>query len=473
MTGVNFISGFLKYKIYSIYLGVIGLGIISQISSSVNFLTYLLPLGFPMGLTKIVAQNINLDKEAVARLIKSILTVLIFPVLLSSIIIFIYSSEISYLIFDDNSYKNYVQILSIFVPFIVLYTLIESLIKGLSDIPLYVKSMIISSLVSIIILVPLVLIFGTTGAVYGIFLNYIVFVIYNLYKLKGSSIFQIPFKDIKFDKQILKEILNIGIAFLIVGALYQGTILYLKRMTIQSYGIEGNGLFQSIFNISIFYFGFIFTSLSSYTFPKISRMKNDSDLTSEMNNTIRFIVLVMVPLILSLVIFRKYILLLLYTSDFLSAESFFKYQYLGDFFKAVSWVLGIWLIPRSKLFFFVLFDLILNFNLIFIYKLFINYTDFGITGVAVAYLISYFIHFVVNLILARKIISFRFTGQNFKLLWISIFTLVILTFISFSSAVAGYILIIPTALFWFLLNVKRNEIGESFIMLKNYIKTKT
>ena len=244
-------------------------------------------------------------------------------------------------------------------------------------------------------------------------------------------------------------------------------------MTIQSYGIEGNGLFQSIFNISIFYFGFIFTSLSSYTFPKISRMKNDSDLTSEMNNTIRFIVLVMVPLILSLVIFRKYILLLLYTSDFLSAESFFKYQYLGDFFKAVSWVLGIWLIPRSKLFFFVLFDLILNFNLIFIYKLFINYTDFGITGVAVAYLISYFIHFVVNLILARKIISFRFTGQNFKLLWISIFTLVILTFISFSSAVAGYILIIPTALFWFLLNVKRNEIGESFIMLKNYIKTKT
>jgi O-antigen/teichoic acid export membrane protein len=473
MTGVNFFSGFIKYKLYSIYLGVIGMGIVSQITSSISFLSYLLPLGFPMGLTKEVAQNINVNNDLVIRMIKSILFILLIPCILAMLIVYFYSSQLSLMLFDDSGYAYYLKILSVSIPFLILYSLTEALIKGLSDISLYVKSIIVSSVLSIILLLPIIIFYGTDGAVYGLFINYIIFVVYNFIKLRKNFIFRIPFRDVKFDKAILKDILNIGIAFLIVGAIYQGTILYLKKMTINAYGIEGNGLFQSILNISVFYFGFIFTSLSSYSFPKIAKIKDNIELALEMNNTIRFIVLIMVPLILVLVMFRYYIILLLYTSDFLAADSFFKYQYLGDFFKAVSWVLGIWLIPRSKLFFFVLFDLILNFNLIFIYRYIIDQTDYGITGVSIAYLISYVIHFALNLILARKVLSFKFSEKNLKLMIISVFTIVFMTYASFYSMMVGYLLIVPVGFIWFKLNVDKNEIQESILLVKNYIKAKT
>ena len=472
MTGINFITGFLKNKIYAIYLGLSGLGVISQFTSSISFLTYLLPLGFPVGITQLIAQSKDKDKSFRTEIIYTAFIILLMPVLLTFFTVFFFSSNISIFLFNEVTYSGYIKILSIVIPFLVFFSVIEAILKGLGNISLYVKSLVLSSVVSFIVSIPLVIIAGIRGAAIGLTVNYIFFVLYSLYKFRKSGLGEFKPANLKFNKKILKQILKIGTAFLVAGAMYQLSLVIMKRMVIEKYGLDGSGLFQSIFNISLFYFGFIFTSMSSYTFPKIAGLFNNTDLTSELNTTIRFISLVMVPLILILVVFRNIIILILYTPEFLIAEPFFQFQFLGDFFKALSWVLGIWLIPRSKIFFFLLFDILLNLNLIFIFKYLLDYTEFGIKGASFAYMAAYIIHFLFNLILSRKTIGFRFTKKNLNLIFSSLTIIIILTFLSFQNFTYGYVLFLPVFLGWLFLNLSMDEIRGMKKVLKNFLKSR-
>lgn len=472
MTGVNFVTGILKNKIYSVYLGVSGLGIISQVSSTVSLLSYLLPLGLPTGITKLVAQYIVKDKSKLNEIIQTAFLILLLPVLISSVAVFFFSNELSIFLFDDASFGNYIKVISIFIPFLVLFNITEALIKGLTDISLYVKSTVISIVGSFIIIIPLVIIFGVTGAIFGMMFNFVIFVIYSFIKIRSLKLISFDISTFRLNTLFLKEILRIGFVLLIAGSMHQLTLIYLKRITIESFGIEGNGLFQSVLSISLFYFGFIFTTLSSYTFPKIAGLTIDSDLTHELNNTIRFIMLIMVPLVLVLVVFRVLIILTLYTSEFLLAEPLFYFQFLGDLFKALSWVLGIWLVPRSKLILFVLFDLIFNLNLIIIYKLLLQNSDVGITSVSVAYLTAYFIHFIINLYASREKIGFRFSVKNLKLILLSIAFLVLGSGISIINLTAGYIMFIPILAIWLILNVSVSEIKAIKLLILNILNSK-
>ena len=307
------------------------MGVLSQFTSSVSFLNYLLPLGFPVGITKLIAQYKDKDKSVVQEIIYTTVIVLLLPVFISFLLTFIFAGEVSEFLFDENVYSGYIKVLSVFFPFIVSFALFDAIYKGIGNISLYVKSLILSMVVSLVISVPLVIFFGIGGAIYGLTINYVFFVFYSILKFKKLNVFRFKFSSFKINRDILYELTKIGIAFLVAGALYQLTLLILKKMIIEKYGLDGSGLFQSVLNISLFYFGFIFTSMSSYTFPKISKMENNSSLASELNTTIRFISLIMVPLVLILIVFRYLIVLVLYTSDFLVAEPFFQFHYICNY----------------------------------------------------------------------------------------------------------------------------------------------
>ena len=95
-------------------------------------------------------------------------------------------------------------------------------------------------------------------------------------------------------------------------------------------------------------------------------------------------------------VFREFVIALLFTKDFIASQSLYKYQFIGDLLKALSWVVGLWLIPKLKLFLWVLLDLILSINFIIIYILLLNFYSNGLESLAIAYLISNAIHFLLN-----------------------------------------------------------------------------
>jgi O-antigen/teichoic acid export membrane protein len=239
-------------------------------------------------------------------------------------------------------------------------------------------------------------------------------------------------------------------------------------MIISEFGIFYNGIFQSVIGISINYFGFIFLSLSTYSFPTVSKLQEKSEIVSELNTNVRYIIMLMVPLIILLFVFRFFVISFLFSSEFGSSETLFTYQFLGDFFKALAWSIGIWLVPKMKLKDFVVLEIILNLNLVLIYFLLINVFGSNLEFVSVSYLLAYLIHFILNYMVSRKYLDYSLGKLNAKLLTMSLSFMIPLIVISKYNAIAGYFVVLPALIFWTYLTVGR----EDFEKIKSYLIAK-
>lgn len=454
------ICSFLKNKTFAIYLGVTGLGIISQLTNLITLLNYFVPLGIPNGLSKFIAEENILEKERLKKIFLSSLSLVFFPVVFFSVIFFLFSGLISEFLFESIEYESYIKIISVFLPFIAFSSMLEGFIRGLKVINLYVKLIIISNIINLIIIIPLVLLYGIKGAIIGILTSNVIYITFSIYYLTKNKIID-KFEIIKeFDKELFYKIIKVSFVFLISGAFFQLSLLMLRKMIISDLGMYYNGIFQSVIGISISYFGFIFLSLSTYSFPTISKMSDIDDINSELNINVKYIMLLMVPLVILVFSFRYLVISVLFSKDFFPSESLFVYQFLGDYFKALAWAIGIWLVPKMKLKVFVLLEIILNFNLIFIFYIILLSGQNNILYVSVTYLIAYFIHFILNYVFSKKLINFGFTKENRKLFFISIVVLISAMLISQLSYMAGMIASLPVLALWFYLSIKKEEMLE-------------
>jgi len=373
---------------------------------------------------------------------------------------------------ESAEYSGYIRIISLAIPFIVLNSIMEGFLRGLKQIKLYVKLIIVSNIVNLLFLVPAVLLFGITGAVYGLISSYLIYVIVSFFTLKKEGLLQgiRLFKSI--DGALFKKLLKVSFALLVSGAMFQLTLLILRKMIISEFGMYYNGIFQSVIGISVNYFGFIFLSLSTYSFPTVSKLFLNEEISNELNINVRYIVSLMVPLIIVLFVFRSFVISILFTSEFLPAEELFAFQFLGDFFKSLSWSIGIWMIPKMKLKEFLLLEVILNFNLIFFFWFMLAFLGNNLYFVSLSYLLAFAIHAVLNYVVAKRSLNFSFGNKNRMLLIVSLTFLIPVIFVSQYYVSIGYWLIFPVLISWLVLKIKKKEFEEFKVLLFSNRNTK-
>lgn len=391
-----------------------------------------------------------------------------YPTMLFAVVIFIFSDKFSGFLFDTPEYSAQVRIISVFIPFLVLNSILEGYLRGLKVIKIYVKVIIISNLVNLLIIIPLVWKYGLTGGLIGLLSAYTIYVCVCSYQLlKNQLIGRLDFKK-TFDRFLFKKILRVSFVFLISGALFQLTLLLLRRIIIDEMGIYYNGIYQSVIGISMNYFGFIFLSLSTYSFPTISKMSENEEIVNELNVNIKYIVFLMVPLIIMVFVFRSQVISILFSHEFMVSENLFGLQFSGDYFKALAWATGIWLVPKLKLKQFLYLELVLNANLVLISLIFLNIFGAKLEYISAAYLIAYIIHFILNYYVSKNILGFRIQKQNLKLLVLSFIVLASVMFVSDYNKLFGYLIVLPSLLLWLKISVKKSELIE----IKNFVFSK-
>ena len=459
-TVVVFTCSFLKNKVLAVVLGVTGVGLVSQLSNFVSLLNYFVPLGIPNGLSKVVAEEQVNENERLRYFLESSINMVLYPTILFSVIVFLLSDSISIFLLESAEYSGYVKVISLAIPFIVLNSIMEGFLRGLKQIKLYVKLIIVSNVVNLLFLVPLVLLFGITGAIFGIISSYLIYVVFSFITMKKEGLLQGIRLFRSIDGTLFKKLLKVSFALLISGAMFQLTLLILRKMIISEFGIYSNGIFQSVIGISVNYFAFIFLSLSTYSFPTVSKLFLNEEISSELNINVRYIVSLMVPLIIILFVFRSFVISILFTSEFLPAEDLFAFQFLGDFFKALSWSIGIWMVPKMKLKEFLLLEFILNFNLIFFFWFMLAFLGNNLYFVSLSYFLAFAVHAVLNFLVAKRSLNFSFGNKNRKLLIISLIFLIPVILISQYYVSIGYWLVFPALVSWLLLVVDKKEFKD-------------
>lgn len=204
----------------------------------------------------------------------------------------------------------------------------------------------------------------------------------------------------RYDPASKRHFFRIGSVTLITGLTGAGSILAVRAVIVHHVGLSGAGIFDVAWTISTMYLMVILTSFNAYYLPSLSALSD----TGGRNDLIRKMMLVSiglsVPLIVSVVALRPFIVSLLYTNEFSPALKMLRWMLIGDYFKVTSWVLSTSMVAYADMKTFFLSEVLwslLFFVLSFVMVL--HFSEIELLGLIFSAL--YFAYFIFNIYYVR------------------------------------------------------------------------
>jgi PST family polysaccharide transporter len=234
-----------------------------------------------------------------------------------------------------------------------------------------------------------------------------------------------------------------------------------------SLGIEMNGIYQPIWALTMTYLTLVLSSMSAYSYPRLCELTTLRDITEELNGILRIALLLITPAMFLLLMARRPIIHILYSSNFLPATEYMPVQILGDFFKVLFWAMGMYLLPTKRLLGFIWLNLLQDILLVILAAALV--TRYQLHGIAVSFALSYLIAFLALYVYSKKQIGLSMWVVNRKLLSASFGTLVAIIlsekYLSFWPSTGVACLAVFS---WGLLSIRKDEL----LKLKDYISEK-
>ena len=432
-----------------------------------TLISSIFPVG-SIGLTTYISKLKDQNRKKVNYLIKyffklNILIVIVFIALLIPL-----SSYMSIWLFNDDKYYLYIILFIFSIPFSLVYSFVDLYLKGIRSINIFVLISSISSVISLMVYIPFVYFLGLKGAVISIVFAPLLNSFLSLFIIKKSKLFP-DFKFIeKTDKTIKTDIVKIGLSSVVILVLQNLVYLFIRTIIFNLLGDEQVGLYQSVYTVSNNYFAIFFSLMAIYSIPRISEIKDRINKIKEINITLKFMLILYTPMILIFFVFRFQIIEIFYSSSFLKAEPLFFYQLMGDFFRVLSWVFGLWLIPSLRIKEWFIFDFIYYTIFVSIFYILFYLYNPNILYVSVAYLISYFIHFVINLLYIYYRLKFQISMSSLKTLLSSAALIIVCFFTSKYYYNVSIIVFLTLFSIWVFTVISKNDARN----LLNIFKTK-
>ena len=391
--GVKVLTGFISSKAIAYFIGPSGMALMGNLRS---FIAILETAGM-LGLQNVIVQNVAKNKEETlnkTNFVKSIFWfLLVFSLLLSSFI-FIFSNPISKIIFANQvQFYFIVKLIAIILPFQIVHLFFISVLNGNF---LYKKITIItiySYIIGLLISVVLMWNFGIFGALVAMVILSSVQVLFSGYFFFKLIDFKLIFLPFYINWKTLKNTIPLGSMALFSAIISPLLYIYIRNSIIETSTIVDAGFYEAMQRISGFYMLFISSFISFYFLPELSKstdLVHIRNLSSKYYKTIMpFFVLLLFLLFIS----RELLIKIIFTADFLPISDFFGIQLLGDFFRALSLILGIRFYAHKIVKAYFVTE-IFSFLILF-FSSFILIPIYGTFGAILAYCLTYFLYFLI------------------------------------------------------------------------------
>lgn len=455
------------------FLGPIGFGIISQLYNFFLLFSSVLNLGVPISTTSEISKLYSEDSEESEKKIAyyfRYITIRIFILsLVLSCVVILLSGFISEFLVEDKTYSVLLAVIFISAPFTILYSVMEAFLRSFKRINTIVKISVITNISTVAILIPLVYFFDIKGV--GIYLLIFGILPMLLFLFYGRDIIKKYFKrnDYLSSKQDKMLIFKIGLISLLSSLIHQGIIILMRKILISHYGYELNGLYQSVLAVSVTYFSLIYIFLTNYSLPKLSECSDDNAVNLELSHNLRFLLLIITPMMIIFLGYRDILVSLLFSKNFERTVNLFLPQFTGDLFRVGAALFGLWLIPRRKIKQIIVIDITFNSILISSVYLFVIILNKPLVYVSYAYAIAFVMHFIMYFVYTIYSIKYKASKTIILTFLYSLFSLIIVSYISLINIKYSYFITPFVLIIWLFLTVKKNEIQKSKELILNYI----
>ena len=461
----------IRSKFVAILLGPTGMGIVGLLQSTINLISSTTNFGLRTSAVKDIATAVSTNNIERVSVVVTVLRRLVWITgLLGALITFITSPWLSQFTFGNSDYTYAFMWLSITLLFNQLSSGQSVVLQGFRKLKLLAKSSMLGSFIGLLTTVPLYYIYGIKGIVPVIIIGSTTTLSLTWYYSKKI---QIEKSAISLDKtfQEGKNMLSMGFLISLTGV-FSVAVSYIIRIFISNTGeIEDVGLYSAGFAIIGTYVGLIFNAMGTDYYPRLSAVSENLVLAKKtINQQAEIALLIIAPIIIVFLVFIKWTVIILYSNKFIEVNTMVYWAAMGMLFKAISWTIAFLFLAKGESKLFLWNELAVNlymlgFNII-------GYYYWGLTGLGVSFLVTYFLYLIQVYFIAKIKFHFFFTKGLKKIFTIQ-FSLTALSFIvvylfdETKMYLTGSLLIIISS--WYSLKEldKRMDIKSILVNLKS------
>ena len=395
-TVIKSVTGLLMTKIIAVFVGPAGIALVGQLFNFITMTSVMATGGISSGIIKYVAEYRS-DKKTLKNTVDNALFIIaVCSIVLTFIIMFFYR-KIALILFQSEQYSSIIIFYSIVLCLSSLATFFISVINGYKDIRSYVTIGIISNLVGFVVSSFLVVLFRVYGALLALAIGSIPTLIVSIFFLKRFDWFNIKQFSIRSvnKKEIYKYLKYSGMTLVAACAVPLAQIT-IRNHIMTTLSCEVAGYWQALLKLSDAYLVIITSSFAVYYLPRLSEIQNVDELKKEVIASYKIIIPVIILICFFIYIFRYYIIIILYSKQFLVMKDLIPIQLIGDFFKITSWVLAYIMIARAMIWTFILSEIF--FNALYALLAVFLIGKYQIPGVLYAYVINYILYLLVMII---------------------------------------------------------------------------
>ena len=419
----------IRSKFIAVILGPAGMGIQGLYFSATELVKSISSLGLAQSAVRDVSEaNATGDINRVNRIINVLRRLVWFTGILGLTTVLLLSPLLSKWSFGNYDYTIPFAFLSVTLLVDQLSAGQKVVLQGLRRLKGLAKATALGSTMGLLITIPLYYFFKTDGIVPT-------FILYSIVNLLISWLFSRKVKVSKINiahKEVFvegKQMMSLGIAMSISAILATATS-YILRSYIRSIGgTEEVGLYTAGFAIMTSYVGMIFNAMSTDYFPRLSAVQSNNNQCRELvNQQGEVATLIITPLLATCILFMPIAVQLLYSTRFIGVCGYLLWASLGTMFKLCAWLISFQFVAKSESKLFVVNEFV---SCLYAFAgNILGYKYGGLTGVGIAYCISYFIYSIQVYLIARCRYGFSFTSIFVKLFLIQVLALVSLLVIA-------------------------------------------
>ena len=400
-TIIKIAAGMVSTKVVAAVIGPPGVALVGQLN---NFSTIVLNIatgGIANGVTKYIAEQSGED-EKINKFIHTALWLTIILSVFCGLVMIFGANWFSIFILKSSKYSIVFLLFGFTVIFYSLNTLLLAIVNGLKSFNLFIRINLINSIVGLLFSVFFSLWLGITGALISLVCYQSVVFIITIYLLRNAIWLKWTLFKGRFDFKNLKLLSNYSLMVLASALIIPISQLLVRSYLAQKVSVSDAGLWEAINRISGINLMIIVPSFSVYYLPRLSELKTDEQIRTEIKYVYTLLIPFLVLTSLGIFVFRHFIITTLYTKDFLHMEDLFAPQLIGDVIKMCGWILGYIMIVKTMTKAYIIMEL-LNYSSFVLFTYF--FTDrYGIKGATYAHIFGHLVYLLGMLFIFRKML---------------------------------------------------------------------
>ena len=399
VVGIRLLVSLIVQNLLAQYTGQSGIAKVGQIRNLSNILTSLSSFGVFNGIVKYVSEYKN-NEKGLTKLFSTVFVISSIATISISVIIFIYSKELSSWLFLTEDYYLVFYILSVIVPFIAMNRIFNGIISGLSAYKVHAKIEVIWYLIASIFLLISLYYYNIEGVLIAIAVTPLVqFLVLTL--IFGKTINDyVKFKKLSLQTPLVKVLLGFSLISFVATVCLNFVEINFRTLISEKISENEAGIWTAMSSISKIYMQFLITVFSIYILPKYTSL----NFSHEFKNEVKAIYKTLLPIVvlgMLLVFFsKKYLILSIYNESFLSMTILFKWQLLADLVRFIANILSFKFLAKKQIKHFVSTQLIGLTTYLIMGNLLIDL--YLVEGLVMALFFSNLIYLIVVLTVLRK-----------------------------------------------------------------------